>query len=428
MTPARLDRRSLLRGALVAGAAGAVGGGAATAGPPVAFHGPHQAGVTTPPQPHACFAALDVTARDRRELGELLRVLTDRLRFLTIGGAPAPLGISAPPPDSGELGPVVPADGLTATVAVGASLFDGRYGLAARRPRRLRPMDVFPDDDPDDAWCHGDLLLQLCADHPDTLCHALRDVTRHTRGLTRLRWRAEGFRPPPRPSGAPRNLLGFKDGTAGPDPRDARAMDRLVWVPAGGGEPGWAAGGSYQVVRLIRLLVEFWDRVSLTEQERIIGRARDTGAPLDGRRESDAPDYPQDPEGEVIPLDAHIRLANPRTPGSAAEQPLRRGYSYDRGVRANGDLDAGLLFCCFQQDLDRQFAAVQRRLAGEPLTDYAVPFGGGYFFALPGVRDAADWLGRALLDRTPADRTPADRTPADRAAADRAAADRAAGG
>lgn len=398
-------RRRFLCGA-AAGALGAMATpapltGRAAAVPPAApaFHGTHQPAILTPPARSTAFIALDVTTANRAELTDLLHTFTERARFLATGGIPDPTGITAPPPDSGILGPRVPAaDAVRITLAVGASLFDGRFGLTA--PRRLRTMPVFPDDDPDPAWCHGDLSLQLCADSQDTVLHALRDLTRHTRGGMQIRWRLDGFTSPPRPSGTPRNLFGFKEGTTNPDTRDTPLMDRLVWTGPGSGEPGWTAGGSYQVVRLIRMRVEFWDRVPLTEQQRMFGRDRDTGAPLDGNRETDPPCYARDPKGEVIPLDSHIRLADPRTPQTRGQRLLRRSYSYDRGVDRNGDLDLGLLFCCYQRDPLRQFAAVQQRLAGEPLTDYVTPFGGGYFFALPGVRDRADWFGRALMDST----------------------------
>ena len=424
--PGHPGRRSFLRNAIGAGAVGVATGVAgdvraaraadlsAAAGsaapavtgppdpqgrlPPVPFEGMYQAGILPPPQRQTIVLAFDVTAGNRSELASLFQTLTERSRFLTTGGIPTPTGAGAPPSDSGILGPTVVPDGLTVTVGVGASVFDGRFGLAARKPAHLTAMSPFPNDNLDHAQCGGDLAVQFTAGSTDTLLHALRDITRHTRGGMQLRWRIDGFSNPPRPSGTPRNLMGFKDGIANPETTSATQMSDLVWVQAGtSGEPAWTQGGSYLVIRLIRMFVEFWDRVSITEQENMFGRAKDTGAPLDANSEFATPDYAADPEGAIVPLDAHIRLANPRTPQTASSRILRRAYNYDRGVDVVGNLDMGLIFTCYQQNIRRQFETVQTRLINEPLVDYISPFGGGYFFALPGVRDQADYFGRALL-------------------------------
>ena len=122
------------------------------------------------------------------------------------------------------------------TVALGASLFDDRYGLQKVRPTRLISMEQFPNDALDAHLCHGDVVLQFCSNTAETNIHALRDILRHTPDLLALRWKIDGFLPPHtiKKLGKEtiRNLLGFKDGTANLDASDEKLMNEIVWVAA----------------------------------------------------------------------------------------------------------------------------------------------------------------------------------------------------
>ncbi len=409
MGPGRFSRRSFLVGAggvaAGAGLATAIGLGddrAEAASRFVLFHGPHQNGIAAQPTPAVgLLAAFTLVAPNRGGLRDLLRDLSDEIEGLMAGRPPQQRDPSYPPADSGILGAEPAADDLSVVVSVGASMFDERWGLAARRPKELVKMPFVSNDRLDPDRSHGDLLLTIHAEHQDTVTFALRQLMRRTRRGLVLRWVLDGYNRRAHPShggtGSGRNLMGFVDGTANIDSSDVTVMDRHVWVGADDGEPEWTTGGSYHVVRVIRMFVEFWDRTALAEQESIIGRHKLSGAPLGMRRETDDPGYPSDPGGARISLDAHIRRANPRTGGATVNPILRRGFSYTRGYDGAGRLDQGLAFVSYQRSIERGFLAVQRRLNGERLEEYILPEGGGYFFALPGAPSRGSFLGEQLL-------------------------------
>ena len=389
-----------LAGPLVACETSARAAGSAPRAPRyLAFRGAHQTGITHPGSEAGLMAAFTLTAADRAGVRDTLAALTTEIDRLMSGRRYPERGPDFPPLYTGSVGNPPPAADLSVVVSVGASLFDDRYGLAGRKPRALVEMPFLANDRLDPARSHGDLLLTVTSAHEDVNLFALRQLQRATRGTMTLHWMLDGYnrRTAARPGEAgKRNLMGFVDGTANPDPGDGDLMDRLVWVRDGDGEPAWATGGSYHVVRVIRMLVEFWDRTRLGEQEAIIGRRKDSGAPLDGEVETDVPDYAADPHGDATPLDAHIRLANPRTKATDGDRILRAGLSYSRGFDGNGQLDQGLAFVSYQRRLD-QFLKTQARLEGEPLEEYIRPEGGGFYFALPGVRRRGEILGERLV-------------------------------
>lgn len=373
----------------------------------VPFYGTRQAGITTPTQDRLMFAALDVTSTDVQDVKLLLGRWSAMAARFTEGKqvSSAEAKPAQPPLDTGEamdLGP----NSLTITVGFGASLFDGRFGLAGKMPAALGPLGTIPGDavmKPE--LSDGDLCIQACADDPQVVFHAVRNLVRAARGTAVLRWSQLGFgRASATGAGqtTPRNLLGFKDGTNNIHADDVAAVDKYVWVDAetAAGDQAWMANGSYLVARKIRMEIESWDADPLADQEKIFGRLKTSGAPLTGGSEFNPVNFAaKGTDGApVIDADSHIRLASPEANGGV--RILRRGYNYTDGQDPDtGKLAAGLFFICFQRDPHAQFKVLQTRLGrSDLLNEYIAHIGGGVWACPPGVSEPGDWYGKSLFD------------------------------
>ena len=404
-----LTRRSLLASggaaAAVAAAAGVGvatsrdGDGDASANPNshvVAFHGEHQSGIATPAQDRLHFASFDVTDGVKGpELRDLFMEWTAAAVTMA-GGQPIGVGAAgaqnAPPDDTGEALDLTPAH-LTVTFGFGPSLFDDRFGLAPHRPAALTRLPDLPGDALDRGRSDGDLCIQACANDPQVAFHAVRNLARIGRGLVTVRWSQLGFgrtSTTSRAQATPRNLMGFKDGTANLKLEDADALAEHVWVGRSADEPAWLRGGSYLVARRIRMLIEVWDRAALADQEQTIGRTKVIGAPLGGTDEF------QTLKPKALPADSHVRLAHPDTNGGA--KLLRRGYSFTDGLESLGELDAGLFFLAYMRD-PAAFITLQNHLGSrDALNEYIKHVGSGLWAVPAGVRPGG-YVGDALLSK-----------------------------
>lgn len=407
---ARLSRRRLLGSvaglgiinAAGIGLAGCASSSAASPDQAIAFHGAHQAGITTDIQDRLAFAAFDVTTNRREDLQRMLRTWTAAAAAMSVGAmVPGDSHADAvPPADTGEAVGLPPAL-LTVTVGFGPSLFDGRFGLAPRRPAALAELPPLPGEILDPARCGGDIAVQACANDPQVAFHAVRNLARLGRGTVVTRWTQLGFGRTSS-TGAqqqtPRNLMGFKDGTRNIRSDDSTALDQHVWVGAEAGQE-WLRGGSYLVARRIRMFVETWDRDRLSDQEAVFGRAKYTGAPLSGKTEFETPDFTAKTAGgeSAIPDRSHIRLA--AFENNNGLRILRRGYSFTDGIDAQtGTLDAGLFFISFQKD-PTQFITLQRKLGTKDALNEYIRHVGSALFACPqGVPDASGYWGHALFE------------------------------
>lgn len=416
--PARaVSRRGLLgiagAGLVALGASAATGyavGRPSTGPAPAArsypITGVHQPGITTPAQDRLHFATFDLLTEDRDDVVDLLRAWTAAADRMMRGLPAGELGPSsgpydAPPDDTGETEDL-DASHLTVTFGFGPSFFtdaDGspRFGLDGRKPALLDDLPHFPADALEDARCGGDIAVQACADDPQVAVHAIRNLARLAFGTASVRWSQLGYGRTSTTStsqSTPRNLFGFKDGTANIKAEEPEALEDHVWVQPDDAtaEPGaaWLAGGSYLVARRIRMTIETWDRSSLREQETVTGRTKGSGAPLSGGDEHTEPDFSRTGRDDVPLIDpaSHVALAHPSANGGA--RMLRRGYNYTDGSDGLGRLDAGLFFLCYVRDPATQYIPLQNTLARDDLmSEYLRHTGSGLWAVPPGLPEGS---------------------------------------
>ena len=412
-----LSRRGMLTGALWAGVGGTVLGAAAGStaawaasspvGPPddivdlsrsYPFYGqPHQGGIDTNPQRYSVFMTFTMPdAVTRAQLQALLARWSAAASVLQQGkpvGSVQPASDVQPAGDTGEAYELSPAS-LTLTIGLGPSVFSNRFGFAKYKPALFAELPPLNGDNLDPKLTGGDLSVQACADDPQVCYHAVRNMARLGRSVVAPHWAVLGFGRASAGPGqeTPRNLLGFKDGT-----RNVSADEqysRFVWIDSS--DQPWLNGGTYQIVRKVRMLMETWDTDRIGNQQQIFGRHKEAGSPLTGTGEFDTPDFSaKDDKGKPV-IDPLSHMALAARENNDGIMIRRRSYNYTDGLDAEGQLNAGLLFVSYQNN-PGNFIRLQNRLGAHDLLNEYIRHIGSAIFVVPPAPEEGHYLAQALF-------------------------------
>ncbi|MEE9198431.1 MAG: Dyp-type peroxidase [Dehalococcoidia bacterium] len=296
-----------------------------------------QKGILERPQDHATIFALDLrdSAAAADCLSELWGDVTERLHDW------------------------YSAQNLTITLGFGIPLFE-KLGRMEAKPRALKLMPGWEGDAFDPKEAQADLIVQVCSDERSVNYYVERAVLRHLSRAFTLKTYYRGFSLP-----ESRGVLGFVDGTGNPK-GDARLPVVLI-----GDEEERYRGGSYLVLRKIREDLDRWERLTVDEQERVIGRRKVDSARFD--------------PPETTPPNSHREKSSVRTDGGEVEI-LRRSFPFA------SPQEAGLIFICFVRGLS-QYEAIKdqmvsrstrgRDVGKDAIEEFYTAVSGGYYFVPP---------------------------------------------
>ncbi len=328
MAESKTTRRGFLTGAAVAVAAGAGGwllrgGGETTELAPsstpdadVMQAADQRPGITYPVVPQRRLQLL-VFSFPGMSSADLLEAVT----AASYGAAPA---------DAGE---------VTVTVGYGPT---HALQLWPERASRSTELPAFAGDTAD-MHATGDLAVQVCAETASGARDAADAFAASVGG--QIVWQQSGYRDAGTPEGTARTSTGFIDGII--NPRTPELLNNGVWVDS-------SHRDTFLVVRRMYVAPSF-TASPVAEQERAIGRVRDSGVPLSGGGVHNEVDlFSKTADGKLLtPPAAHARRAHPTNIGRPLM--LRRSYSFDPNE------GAGLVFVAYMND-PQTFVMTQRRL------------------------------------------------------------------
>ena len=154
-----------------------------------------------------------------------------------------------------------PASGLNLVTSIGSDAWDRLF--SGPRPARLHRFPELQGPRHHAPSTPGDLLFHLRANAMDVCFELASQILKSLAGAVTVVDEVHGFK-----FFENRDLLGFVDGTENPDGPDAVAAAQI------GDEDPEFTGGSYVHVQKYLHDMTSWESLSVTEQERVIGRSK----------------------------------------------------------------------------------------------------------------------------------------------------------
>ena len=200
----------------------------------------------------------------------------------------------------------LPEGRLACVVGIGSAAWDRLF--AGPRPPELHPFRPLAGARYNAPATSGDLLFHIRANEMDVCFEFIAQVMSRLTGSVTVQDEVHGFR-----YFDERDLIGFVDGTENPAGKAARVAALIA------DEDQDFAGGSYVIIQKYLHDLQAWNRLTVEDQEKAIGRSK--------LSDIEMPD-------DIKPANSHVALNTIYDPDGTQRQILRANMPFGQPSRA----------------------------------------------------------------------------------------------